>query len=303
MQTTDQPCTSEELMTKYKGTKLVYKELMLGEQIGTGSFGLVYFAKWNGTVVAVKKLRAERVSDRRLNEFTDEIMLSCDLSHPNVIRIIGACVVMPNLCIVMEYMQMSLFEALHVEKSKIEFTDPEKMKIIKQSCAGLQYLHEQSIAHCDMKTQNVLIDYSPKTIFIKLTDFGLSMMKNETDTSMSDSRTNASNRGTPKFASPENLRGESLNFESLKMSDMYSLSLICFEVVFDEEVFYNMSLTQMMKQVGEQGVTPDIPTTVLIDDNLLNLITSCWNRDATLRPSAQKFTEKLSSIACIYNEL
>ncbi|CAC5403485.1 unnamed protein product [Mytilus coruscus] len=304
MQTTSQPCTSEELLTKYKGTMIVYEELLLGEQIGTGGFGQVYFAKWNGSIVAVKKLRIEQVSARRLKEFTDEIILSCNLSHPNVIRIIGACVVMPNLCIVMEYMQMSLFEALHIKNPEIKFTDIEKMKIIKQSCAGLQYLHEKSIAHCDMKTQNVLIDYSPKkSIFIKLTDFGLSMMKNATDTSMSENRKNVKNMGTPTYASPENLRGESLNFESLKMADMYSLSLICYEVVFEDEPFYNMSLTQLMKQVGEQGVTPDIPNEKPIDDNLLDLITSCWNKDATLRPSALKFAEKLSSIACIYNEL
>ncbi|VDI23566.1 Hypothetical predicted protein [Mytilus galloprovincialis] len=49
------------------------------------------------------------------------------------------------------------------------------------------------------------------------------------------------------------------------MADMFSLSLISFEVVFEEEPFYSLNLTQMMKQVGEQGVTPDMPVEVPVD--------------------------------------
>ncbi|XP_063438657.1 uncharacterized protein LOC134719596 [Mytilus trossulus] len=303
MKTSSQPYTSEEVLNNFKGNKIDFKEICLGKQIGNGGFGDVFFAKWKGSVVAVKKLRVQQVSARKQKEFTDEVMLFCDLDHPNVVKFIGACVIPNDLCIVMEYMQMSLFEALHI-KTDIEFTENEKIKIIKQTSAGLQYLHAKHIAHRDMKTQNVLIDHSPeKSILTKLTDFGLSMIKNDTGTSMSESRQYTKNVGTPKYAAPENLRGESLNLESLKMADIYSLSLIGFEVVFEEEPFYNLNLTQLMKQVGEQGVTPDIPDEVPVDENIINLIKSCWNRDATGRPSAKQFTDKLSLIRYIYKEL
>ncbi len=51
----------------------------------------MYFAKWQGTVVAVKKLRVQRVSKKRLKQFEDELYIFKKLEHPNVVALIGAC--------------------------------------------------------------------------------------------------------------------------------------------------------------------------------------------------------------------
>ncbi|CAC5425745.1 unnamed protein product [Mytilus coruscus] len=298
--TTHEPHTSDRVLQNYRGTKIDFKDIEIMQKIGSGGFGDVHFAKWKRTVVAAKNLRVQRVSKRRLKEFTDEIFLLCELEHPNIVKFIGASVVTPNLCIVMEYMQMSLFDALHI-KDDVEFSEREKIEIIQHTALGLEYLHDAIIAHCDMKSQNVLLDYvAGETLVAKITDFGLSMMKNETETSTSAGGDYVRNIGTPRYSSPENLRGDYLHFRDLMMSDMYSYSLIVFEVSCEEEPFYKLNYPQLRKQVGELGLTPEIPHDVSLHSNVLSLLNKCWDREPRRRPTAKLFAEYALQFDAIY---
>ena len=73
----------------------------------------------------------------------------------------------------MEYMSRTLFQALFNDIT--EFEDEKKIKIKFQLASTLEYLHthEREIAHCDIKSQNVLLDHSDNA---KLCDFVLSLM-------------------------------------------------------------------------------------------------------------------------------
>ena len=53
-----------------------YEELNISDQkIGHGGFGDIFAAHWNGVMVAVKKLRVQRVRAKRLNQFKEEVSL------------------------------------------------------------------------------------------------------------------------------------------------------------------------------------------------------------------------------------
>ncbi|XP_053393638.1 uncharacterized protein LOC128555395 [Mercenaria mercenaria] len=253
---TEPPKTSSQVHEDYRGRKIPYVELKLASKIGCGGFGEVYFAKWKETVVAVKKLKAESVSKRRLDDFAREMMLYCQLDHTNIVRFIGACVERPNLCIVMEYMQMSLFEAIHIRED-IDFSEIDRLNIIRSTCSGLKYLHSLDIAHRDLKTTNVLVNYLDGELEVKITDFGLSSMKGNTQTSSSYK---GEIIGTPRYSAPEILLGtRRLTVEDYKKADIYSLSLIIFEVVFEEEPFYDFDIQQLVRYVGRFGISPEIP--------------------------------------------
>jgi len=304
--TTDEPQTSEHVLKNFRGIfKIDFDEIELKQKIGSGGFSDVYFAKWKGTIVAAKVLRVQRVSKRRLKEFTDEIFVLCKLDHPNIVKFIGASVVTPNLCILIEYMQMSLFDALHM-KDDVEFSEKEKITIIQHTAQGLQYLHDSHIAHCDMKSQNILLDYKPDdkipVLVVKITDFGLSMMKNNTDTSSSVGGEYVRNIGTPRYSSPENLRGELLNVKSLMMSDIYSYSLVVFEVICEDEPFYNLNYQQLKKQVGELHLIPDIPIDISINPSVFLLLKKCWDRVASKRPTAKQFVDQALRIDHLYEQ-
>ena len=306
--TTDEPQTSEHVLENFRGNfKIDFDEIELKEKIGSGGFSDVHFAKWKGTIVAAKVLRVQRVSKRRLREFTDEIFVLCKLDHPNIVKFIGASVVTPNLCILIEYMQMSLFDALHM-KEDVEFSEKEKITIIQHTAQGLQYLHDNNIAHCDMKSQNILLNYKPDdeipVLVVKITDFGLSMMKNNTDTSSSAGGEYVRNIGTPRYSSPENLRGELLNVKSFMMSDIYSYSLVVFEVICEDEPFYNLNYQQLKKQVGELRLLPEIPKdiSIRISPSVSLLMKKCWDRVARKRPTAKQFVDQALRIDHLYEQ-
>ena len=285
----------KSLASDYDGEKINFQEIELGEKIGQGGFGDVYSATWRNINVAVKKLRVQRVSKRRLQEFTAEVLKFCQLDHPNIVKFIGACVVTPNLAIVMEYMQTNLFDALHLDDA-VDFSDEARWSILRQTTFGLSYLHEKKMAHCDLKSQNVLLnDVTDENVVAKITDFGLSMVKNDAETSQSQGPEEmARNVGTPRYSAPEVLRGELLSVKAMMQADIYSLALIIYEVMIEGEPFYNMNYAQLRKQVGDGGRTPDIPDDVTLDGDLEKVMKACWHFDPHKRPDVEEVLDVLT---------
>ncbi|XP_059146659.1 calcium-dependent protein kinase 6-like isoform X2 [Physella acuta] len=293
---------SLQTIEKYKGNVIPFEELELKKKIGHGGFGDVHLAEWKGgEAVAVKKLRVERVSQKRRQQFEDEIALFCTLQHPNIVGFLGACVVSPNLAIVMEYMDMSLYEALHVKQ--VDFADHDKLNIMRNVSQGIDYLHEKSIAHCDLKTQNVLLNNVPgqdltdsqEVVIAKITDFGLSMMKNDMESSAS-AGTAVSNIGTPRYSAPEVLRGELLNVEQLMKADVYSEGLLILELVVEEIAFEDLTIQQLRVQVGEKNLKPDIPRRLTLDKQLKKMLEKCWSSKPDDRPSSHSVCLMVNTI-------
>uniref|UniRef100_A0A7S3A689 Protein kinase domain-containing protein n=2 Tax=Rhodosorus marinus TaxID=101924 RepID=A0A7S3A689_9RHOD len=82
-----------------------FKSVIFGPKIGAGGFGEVFKAKHDGKIVAVKTLTPKGSEEKMIvpvKEFLQEIKLMSDLSHPNVVSFIGACVDVPTLAILLE---------------------------------------------------------------------------------------------------------------------------------------------------------------------------------------------------------
>ena len=151
-----------------------------------------------------------------------------------------------------------------------------------------------------MKSSNVLLNMEDP-ISVKITDFGLSIMKNETESSAS---TIVQNIGTPRYSAPEVLRGEFLNLASMLYADMYSFSLVVYEVLYDTEPFGEYNIHQLRKHVGEGTATPDIRTSSSgsgINTVLISTLELCWDRRAHCRPSASMFYDEVKQMDLLYN--
>ncbi|OWF51581.1 serine/threonine-protein kinase CTR1-like [Mizuhopecten yessoensis] len=255
--------------------------------VGHGGFGDVYCAKWKGTVVAVKKLRVQRISKTRLQEFTSEVQVFCALDHPKIVKFIGACCVTPNIAIVMEFMESCLFQILHMSAdSDATLTEDSKLSIVIQISRGLAYLHEKNIAHCDIKSRNVLMDSREGGYVAKITDFGLSMMRNS-----SDAHDQVRNIGTARYSAPEVLRGELLDRKAMMRADVYSLGLVVFEIISEDEPFDSLNAKQIERCVGNGEERPVFGSD--IDKNLEENVKICWSRNPFLRPSAPSFRDSV----------
>jgi serine/threonine protein kinase len=93
--------------------------------------------------------------------------------HPNIVLLSGICSVPPNLAIVTEFVKSgSLYDLLH--KRKVSLAVEERRKIVKQILSAVNYLHQHSIVHRDIKSHNFLVD---ENCVVKLCDFGLARQK------------------------------------------------------------------------------------------------------------------------------
>jgi len=105
-------------------------DLEFGEQIGQGGFSVIYKGLLNGTPVAIKKIFDPRLTDELLAEIQNEIIMQSILRHPNIALLMGVMPQIPNIVIVFEHVnQGSLFNLLHMKKSKVEITLPQRLKI------------------------------------------------------------------------------------------------------------------------------------------------------------------------------
>ncbi|XP_022104385.1 uncharacterized protein LOC110986652 [Acanthaster planci] len=286
-----QPRTTLETF-KYDGPVVKFNDIEILEKIGHGGFGDVHFGKYKGTVVAVKKLRVQRVSQRRLRQFQEEVEILCHLDHPHIVKFLGACVVTPNLAILLEYMQKSLYDALHVEEQ--DYSSRDQYRILLHVADGLAYLHGMKVAHCDMKSTNILLDSSYDGVIAKISDFGLSLMKSETETSQSTAKVQGV--GTPKYSAPEVLNGEELAQPAMCKADVYSMSVVAWEVLCQEVPFSGLNIHQLTRCICRGDVNLKFPEDVKVGDGLVALLEECWSHDANKRPSAEAFKQHLAKL-------
>ncbi|EYU38986.1 hypothetical protein MIMGU_mgv1a0029381mg, partial [Erythranthe guttata] len=206
-------------LIKVVDSEIRWGDLQLKEEVGQGSFAVVYRGIWNGSDVAVKVYYGNQYTEQVLLDYRKEIDIMRRLRHPNVLLFMGAVCTDEKLAIVTEYLTRgSLFKALHKNNQSLDIRRRLKMAI--DVARGMNYLHHRNppIVHRDLKSSNLLVD---KSWTVKVGDFGLSKLKCATFL------TAKSGRGTPQWMAPEVLRNE----PSTEKSDVFSYGVILWELM------------------------------------------------------------------------
>lgn len=81
----------------------------------------------------------------------------CFFQYDFVVKTVGACTVRPNICLVQEKANLSLFELLHGRDERASISDGEKAAMLYDVARGLQFLHIKRIIHGNLKSTNVLV--------------------------------------------------------------------------------------------------------------------------------------------------
>lgn len=131
--------------------------------LGSGSFGNVKLAEYNGRKVAVKTLKREGPS------LSDEINIMAELgNHTNIVSMIGYDT--ERTKIIMELCNDdSLFGLLEAEQIAIAT----KIRWLLEISLGMTHIHSKNIIHGDLSISNILL----KDGVIKVADFGLSFVE------------------------------------------------------------------------------------------------------------------------------
>lgn len=212
------------------------------ELLGRGGQGKVWLAQ--------DPLLGRRVAIKQLPKGTEltEARLAAAIEHPNVCRVYDFLSTDEHDFIVMEYVSgETLFKARR-RGLKLE----EGLRILWQVARGLAAAHERGVVHRDLKSDNVML--TPFGV-AKITDFGISSRESEP---------NASQRGitgTPQSMSPEQSLGEPTDARS----DLFSLGVLCHEIIIGESPFLGKDLQDTLHRVRAYSppslheIDPNVP--------------------------------------------
>ncbi|KAH6815161.1 kinase superfamily with octicosapeptide/Phox/Bem1p domain-containing protein [Perilla frutescens var. frutescens] len=258
-------------------------------ELGSGTFGTVYYGKWRGTDVAIKRIKKSCFSgrsseqERLAKDFWREACILSNLHHPNVVAFYG---VVPDgaggtLATVAEFMANGSLRTALVRKDKL--LDHRKKLIIAMDAAfGMEYLHSKNIVHFDLKCDNLLVNLrDPERPICKVGDFGLSRIKHNTLVS-------GGVRGTLPWMAPELLNG-STNRVSEKV-DVFSFGIVLWEILTGEEPYANMHCGAIIGGIVKNTLRPPIPE--WCDPEWKKLMEQCWSADPAARPSFTEITRR-----------
>ncbi|XP_022767168.1 serine/threonine-protein kinase CTR1-like isoform X2 [Durio zibethinus] len=276
---------SRELALEVDDLDIPWSDLVLRERIGSGSFGIVHRAEWNGSDVAVKILMEQDLHAERIKEFLREVAIMKRLRHPNIVLFMGAVTQPPNLSIVTEYLSRgSLYGLLHKPGVKEMLDERRRLSMAYDVAKGMNYLHRRNppIVHRDLKSPNLLVD---RKYTVKVCDFGLSRLKANTFLS------SKSAAGTPEWMAPEVLRDEPSN----EKSDVYSFGVILWELATLQQPWGNLNPAQVVAAVGFKGKRLDIPHD--LNPQVAAIIEECWANEPWKRPSFSNIMERLKPLS------
>jgi serine/threonine protein kinase/tetratricopeptide (TPR) repeat protein len=228
-------------------------------KIGQGGMGTVYRAirvdDHYLKNVAIKLARSGMATGQYLRRFRSERQIMASLDHPNIARLLdGGTTEEAIPYLVMEYIEGQPIDAYCDSRS---LNTVGRLKLFCQVCAAVQYAHQSLVIHRDLKPANILVttDGTPK-----LLDFGIAkLLDPELFFQTVEAGGTMMKAMTPEYASPEQVRGETITTSS----DVYSLGVILYRLLTGHPP-YQLDTTSPMEIV--RAITefqPSRPSTVI----------------------------------------
>lgn len=265
---------------------------VLLEVAGRGGMGVVYRARDSrlNRPVAIKSL-PPGLNDEpaRLARFAREARLLSQLSNPFVATVYGLEENAKGRFLVMEWVEG---QTLSARLSRGPLPVEEVVRVCSQIAAGLAAAHDLGVIHRDVKPSNVMLTASGQ---VKLLDFGLArrtvddVPRPGTDdasmlqASMVDSVDLSITAGhlivgTPRYMSPEQLRGEAID----RRTDVFSFGCVLYECLAGKPAFEGTTAVAIAVNVIERD--PDF--SVLpgrMPPGLSKLLARCLAKDPARR--------------------
>ncbi|MCU0716836.1 MAG: protein kinase [Pirellula sp.] len=258
----------------------------LGDMLGQGGMGRVFRADDStGRSVALKLLSPDLArSPEALARFKQEGLIASQINHPH-------CVFVHRVdddggvpFIAMELMTGQTLKDLVLKNGPLPYG--EAVRLVLQCIDGLIEAHSLGMIHRDIKPANCYLDDDGN---VKIGDFGLARSL------VSDSELTQTGAflGTPLFASPEQLLGQSIDARS----DIYSLSATMYYLLAGKAPFESPHAAQVIARIASSDPPSFRSAGVDVPPQLEQIVMKGLSRDASKRYGS--FTQMRSDLLAI----
>ncbi|KAH9253702.1 hypothetical protein BASA81_008320 [Batrachochytrium salamandrivorans] len=191
--------------------------------LGQGHFAKVFFGQHLATQ---RKVAAKRIlrSKCRTSTLRTEIAALTRLSHPNIMKLYDAYYDDVFCVLMLEYLAGGeLFQRIVKYGA---YREVDAAKHFWELCQACSYMHSHGVVHRDLKPENLILSEAKRNSPIKISDFGLAKIVDESSVS---SMTTVC--GTKAYCAPEVNFGREIARQGLKYSakvDVWSMGVILY---------------------------------------------------------------------------
>jgi len=217
------------------------------KEIGRGAMGAVYLGYDPTTdhrvalktMALAREFQGDELADAR-SRFLREAEMAGRLEHPDIVGIIGAGEADGLAFIAMELIKGTDLSVHATPQTLLPLT--QLLPIMARVADALGYAHTRGVTHRDIKPANIMVDLSNGGV--KVMDFGVARVADAART-----RTGVV-LGTPRFMSPEQLSGQTIDGRT----DLYSLGVTLFQLLTGYLPYRNESMAQLMRAIAQDPV-------------------------------------------------
>ncbi len=191
--------------------------------VGRGQFGRVFFGihRKTGYLFALKELDHDRFPT---HQFLREMRFLVMLQHPNIVTCWACEYVGTHRYLVTDYCEGGTLRQMIDRQGA--FPVAQGLALVAGILAGLDHAHGQSIIHCDIKPENILLNLQGDRLIPRIADFGIARLTQDL------SGESSGMSGSPAYMAPERFYGQ----HSVS-ADLYAVGVILYEVLLGKRPF------------------------------------------------------------------
>lgn len=259
--------------TRYVG------EYVMGRQIGSGSFSVVWHARHRvlGTEVAIKEIVTGRLNKKLQESLMSEIVILKQINHPNIIRLHDIIEETGRIHLVLEFCRGGDL-SMYIQQRQGRVPEATAKYFMHQLAAGLQILRDNNLIHRDLKPQNLLLSTNSDNAVLKIADFGFAR-------SLQPRGLAETLCGSPLYMAPEIMQLQKYDAKA----DLWSVGAILFQLVTGKTPFTGSNQIQLLQNIVKSTELQFPPDRRNLSSECIDLCRKLLRRNPVERLTFEEF--------------